>query len=352
MDTSSVLNSLSYIDEACYDANLEVGDALLEAYTKQADMFLLSNQTGIVMEGFEYKEGENILKTIFLYIPRLIVALVKEIKRRWDIYAKNKRYKKAYADFEKAWNEYLQLKGEYDNMSVDINLPHFYVVNEKKYIRTNIKNITEIIDFYTNMKKAFKSYEDAAKDTGDTIDFSAFNDVVYSGIRDVNEVIDSAHTFEFEYEGIVAEKITELIDVITKTCDSIKKSMESVEKWYSEAATKSVSSTLAERLLSDIRKLREIFTTVDSKVQAEVGAIYNDIITGTGACEKINKDIKTKRKEELHKELSDKTDEVVKKRDEADKLKAERDEAENSESPLQKFVPDLDLSGNKDKDEE
>ena len=84
--TDECLASIKAIDDCKHDAQTAVSIAITEAYTKHAE--LISMGAEYIMEGSfwtpQREDGENIFKTIFLFIPRLIYNLVSLLKNKWN----------------------------------------------------------------------------------------------------------------------------------------------------------------------------------------------------------------------------------------------------------------------------
>lgn len=96
-----IISSISYIDSCVLEADASVIDAMYQAYEKS--IMLLENYDGddlscfdifqqesFVMESDISDKKENIIIEILMFIPRLIMKLVKLIKKAWD----NRKIKK------------------------------------------------------------------------------------------------------------------------------------------------------------------------------------------------------------------------------------------------------------------
>lgn len=83
-----VLESIKAIDICVLDAEIDVTKSLIEEYTRHLSILNSVEAEGIILEGEWFtkqrEEGENIFKTIFLFIPRLIVNLIDKIKLLWQ----------------------------------------------------------------------------------------------------------------------------------------------------------------------------------------------------------------------------------------------------------------------------
>lgn len=350
MKTSNILASLQYIDEACTESTIDVSNALIDSYMKQAEMISISKQTGIVMEGFEYKEGENILKTIFLYIPRLIVAIIKEIKRRWDIYAKKKRLTKSIEKLEKISNQLYAFGDEFMKADVQRQWPHVEIVGNEEIVvvvSSRVKDFGKVKEFYEFITDAFKKYEAAAKaalGTG-TVDFSGFNTVAHANIKDASDIIADTPVTRFLSSDESKEQISELIKSSDAANKTIMNSMKAVEDWWNDAhkiinADASNLASMTDRVLSDVRTLRDLFVNVNAAIYEELTQIENDVNSANKTIENYLNTENQKRRNELKDEIDKTSKEFHEEEKNNTKLANELKELEDN-SPLSQFIPDL-----------
>ena len=345
MSTSSVLNSLNYIDEVITESHMDVGNALLDSYMKQAETAIIGKQCGIIQEGFEYKEGENILKTIFLYIPRLIVALIQELKRRWDIYATNKRLEKLVKNLEKQKELIEKLNLDLSALNNDaVTTEHVAFKDGVYYIYTTIKDFDAAKRFYESIIDVFGKYKEAAKDFSAAEQFNdsfeAFNKVMFAGSINLTDILSKDRNTYDNLEEFLT-KYREMKTARLHALDTSKKTMKDIQELYTKINDVTIGaggSNFAERIMDDVRKINEKLSKVDLELNNETTKIIKDLGTVNAAVEKFVDDAKIERKAELAKELNEKTDQYQK--DEAEKNKLEDELNEKKEnSPLDQFIP-------------
>ena len=80
--TTEILDDISDYNMSCIDAEINVTEAYIDAMLRDMRIQQECVESGIIMEGdiIPERDGENIIKYIFLFIPRLIINLLRKLK--------------------------------------------------------------------------------------------------------------------------------------------------------------------------------------------------------------------------------------------------------------------------------
>lgn len=278
--SNECIESIKNIDNCIFEAQIAVGESMLNAYAKHFK--LMCEQTEFIQESGSFwtpqrEDGESIFKTIFLFIPRLIVALFNGIKNKWN----ELRFKFMTPDQK----ELVRLSEmSYAERIVEaINDPRFTCKGKKGeqctfYIRTKIPNFEKLIDYYTTTCGIFNSY----------LYFIDENNVnaAFEKISEVN-TDNNVYQFATVFRNELVEKeydikatplvITTFGDFHKKIIKDIKEIMEKIMTWYHKQ-TKKESIDLfhkdyyrsANRFISALQKSYDDMAKNDIKVLAEM----------------------------------------------------------------------------------
>lgn len=299
MDTSiekDVLSAIDNINETIQEASINVCNSLIDSYMKDAEMRIYYQSSGKVIQEskfsdwFNYSEDENIIKTILLFIPRMIVALIKILKKKWDDRIRLARIQELTQILEDLNSELFKLNQE---VSVENERIFYDGADRKFYLRSKIKDFDMImIDDIVNPKTLydwyvffFEKYRDAATDWNDMSIVLSIADGVSNDpmLRDLKRK--TFATRKEDYESYVLDKdLEESLKAIRedhkKILQAISNAMDFVNKQYSDLAKKPnvsnnknsapISMTAADRLLQDMRRIRDDFQNIDNTVSDEI----------------------------------------------------------------------------------
>lgn len=271
----AALESIGNIGVSTREAERSVGSALIDLYIKEAEIISYSMLKGreVIQESwFDYKKGESLFKTILLLIPRIIVAMFKNItgafERAWD------DAEKAEKDYQKSIEEAKQEESnEFEQKinSMYSSIRNIKAVDGKLYYSSRIRDFEELKAYIGTFASACKNYRDAVKD----IDIESFlrgevglpdelvNVFHYNVGREIYSAIcpDNERN-EFEFASFMKEfkELNKVVDAAKKAAD---KSMSDVTRIYEKMTKDSIVydksgfSNYAERMLKDFRTLHD-----------------------------------------------------------------------------------------------
>lgn len=323
----SVLESIDKIDAACMEATTSVNNAISDLYIKEMDIVSLAMvKNKPIQEGWEwlnYKPGESILKTIFLFIPRMIIAIFKNIKNAFDKgYEDAKKAELAYAkqvaqakldedaayvqSIKDAYEKCANVKCATDDNGHDILI-----------YMSRIKDFEELKATITTMATACKKYRDAARDV-DIVGFckgekelpsqlfSTFHTMFYK------EAITSAICENGTREPHNLHEYSDYYDKLNEVSAEAKKvvieTMTDVQKIYDKMIREGITnddggnySTLAEKMMKEFKALNDDLNDVLitwSLEQSEAKRMFKEV-------DKANKEVDRINAERAKKEIFD-----------------------------------------------
>lgn len=306
MDTSiekDVLSAIDNINETIQEASVNVYNSLLDSYMKDVEMRIYYQSSGKVIQEskfsdwFNYSEDENIIKTILLFIPRMIVALIKILKKKWDDRIRKARIQELTQLLEDLNSEHFKLNQE---VSVE-NERIVYDGNDRKfYLRSKIKDFDMImIDDIVNPKTLydwyiyfFEKYRDTATNWNDISTVLNIADGVSNDpmLRDLKRKTFATKKEDYDLYALdkdLEESLEAIREDHKKILNTIDNAMSFVNKQYSTLAKKPavsenkngiltwnpsapISMTAADRLLQDMRRVRDDFQNIDNTVSDEI----------------------------------------------------------------------------------
>ena len=277
--TDECLASIKAIDDCKHDAQTAVSMAITEAYAKHAE--LISMGAEYIMEGKfwtpQREDGENIFKTIFLFIPRLIYNLVTLLKNKWNeikLQAMSPELRELMRFHSLSAGEQLLEKVNNEDF---IGVPNEdnEVTKMDFYVRTYIKDFDLIKDYYVKMKDAFRMYKECIIGIADAsqpygIDIA----VIRLNKEQFNEVFRD-HKIEVPFTDDISVKLKEIKAASIYSMDEIKKIMNDITTWGNsiDAADMPLTEDTKARARELVKSMRESFNILNDttvKVQNEV----------------------------------------------------------------------------------
>jgi hypothetical protein len=318
----AAIDSINRIDDVCYESGINITNALMDNYEKEIEMKIYGEQ--FFGEGWLDKtDDESIIKTIFLAIPRFIMHLINLIKKRWENIKMAKineeqiaKYEEALLENEKAKAENEAAKEEQRKLDSALNDIPNVIINKStgnfEYL-SDIKDYKDLIDAYKLIGGFFKSYEEAARDYTGKLD--AFTNLHY----DIKTYIDrNIFSDRNDVHYVLIPEFRKLMDKVIdtqeETSKSIRKSMQTVNKWYNDkmsqkSKTSSGQIEMVNRIFNDIRVLRDDFSQFDARVFKSISAAKLSFIKLDQKADEYNKMNETKTKKSLFSDLDNDDDE-------------------------------------------
>ena len=277
--TDECLSSIKAIDDCKHDAQTAVSMAITEAYAKHAE--LISMGAEYIMEGSfwtpQREDGENIFKTIFLFIPRLIYNLVSLLKNKWNelkLQAMSPELRELMRFHSLSAGEQLLEKVNNEDF---IGVPNEdnEVTKMDFYVRTYIKDFDLIKDYYVKMTDAFRMYKECIIGIADASQPYGI-DIAVIGLNkeQFNEVFRD-HKIEVPFTDDISVKLKEIKAASVYSMDEIKKIMDDITTWGKsiDAADMPLTEDTKARARELVKSMRESFNILNDttvKVQNEV----------------------------------------------------------------------------------
>lgn len=310
-----VMNSISSINEACVDADIKVCDALIDAYLQNSEAILLGRKEGFVQESkfgdwFQYSEGESIIKTIFLFIPRLIVNLFKQLKAKWDSYVIDKKLvnlKRRAKEFERRGKEIEEaLKQDEAKLLAVNNVSKELIDGEYRWCySTTITDFNQVGTFYGSLRTYFSNYASNCR-SGDLENLLKMNDIVNKHLVEKTKQCISDKRQPMPMSPELLTNLEELRDVQKDVAVVVDKSMDEVYHWYHKKMKYEedddeveIDQTAVDRLLKDVRDIRDEYVKIDTILFAEINGMIGDLSNFFDVSEEIASEESQKRRKDL-----------------------------------------------------
>ena len=279
----SVLESIDNIDAACMEATTSVNNAISDLYIKEMDIVSLAMvKNKPIQEGWEwfnYNPKESILKTIFLFIPRMIIAIFRNIKNAFDKgYEDAKKAELAYAkelaqakiDEDTAFVQ--SIKDRYEKCT-NVKCSTDDAGNDILLYMSRIKDFEELTATITTMATACKKYRDVAKDI-DIVSFCKGEKKLPSELFTIfhtqfyKEAVTSAICEKDKREPHnllkYADDFEKLVAIAKEAKSIVIKTMQDVQDVYDNMIREGITnddggnySTLAEKMMKEFKALND-----------------------------------------------------------------------------------------------
>lgn len=278
--TDECLASIKAIDDCKEDAREAVNMAITEAYTKHAELTLMGAE--YIMEGKfwtpQREDGENIFKTIFLFIPRLIYNLAVLIKNKWNelkLQAMSPELRELVRFHNLSAGEQLL---ERVNNEDFIGVPNEdnEVSKMDFYVRTYIKDFDLLTDYYIKMTQSFAEYRGLIKDNFIDAKNPVGMDIAVISLNkeQFNEVFRD-HKIEIPFTEDISTKLKELKTAGISSMEEIMTIMNEIQSWADTVDTAEMPIELdmkarARELAKSMRDSFNIMNDTSIKIQNEV----------------------------------------------------------------------------------
>lgn len=268
--SAEILASLDNVEMSTLDANIAVQESMLDVYMKHTNLEIM-----YIQEGFEYEEGESMLKTIFLFIPRLIVNYFKSLMMAWKNIKISLLPKLAKSTEEKVENIEPDI---IDQLVADSGRVRFR--GKQIIVLTKFTSILDVIHYFDTIREAFQVYNEITKsdspnfeaglEAGDSIDIAELP--LKKNVESDDQMTDLENDPTF-IQGI--EKLIEVVDTDTKTVETVFKR---VQKWYYKMIKKddvdANAGGLAVQFHDQIMRIYKQFMKDSKAITAELAATH------------------------------------------------------------------------------
>lgn len=239
--TEECLNSIYTIQESVLNSQIDVYSALINEEIKNVKMQLdQSNKTEVVQEGFwspRREEGENIFKTIFLFIPRMIVGLINAIKQRWMNLKIN-----SMTPEQREFFRYANMS-EKEKIVHMVNHPRFLVGDlpnkeECLLIKSKYVDFDGVIQYYRDTEEVFNTYLELINVSKASKVDEAITMIVHNRSMNENHLRNFHDIYKNEltshkFDGNdTTMKLGDINEIHAKVMASIKDTMNKVLSWY------------------------------------------------------------------------------------------------------------------------
>jgi hypothetical protein len=245
--TEEILQNISEYKMAPFDAEADVIKAHMEACMRDIHIASECEAAGIIMESDDWdgnivpkRNGENIIKYIFLFIPRIIINICKKI-HAWWVGLKQKYLEKAEAKYDEAL--FKDVSGEMLRFCAEINA-HLaggnvtYTGSGFVYM-SRIKDINGVAAYYEEFEKRFEDYKKTVVSISEITDEEQIKKMLTSAKESAVPISEDLVSSNYEYPipiNGVKDNLVALDDVIKAATKNIENAMMDIEAQYKKAS--------------------------------------------------------------------------------------------------------------------
>lgn len=281
--TNEILENISDYEMEKYISEENLIRAHMDAIMKEYIIYTECEHAGIVMESGDEddeltiipkRNGENIFKYIFLFIPRLIINIFKKIKAWWERLRNNalEAEKKKYEDAE-----YAKVVELGEGVAAKVNelcgTNRFIFQDNKFMYLSTLKNPNpaSVISYYEKIKNMYVLYKEEletfkgylGKNSYDSNLVNNYKNMIVDhgeDILQISEIIGDEPIYPIIEEHF-AEGVQTILDVVKKCSDEVTTAMENVQKDYAEIEPylNSLNHEFAKRYIDFATDLDKVF---------------------------------------------------------------------------------------------
>lgn len=286
-----ILQCITEYDITSLDNDINIIRAHMEATMKDIIIQKECKNAGIVMESDIIPErgDENIIKYIFLFIPRLIINVFKKVKAWWEGIRKQAldKVKKELDD-----EAYEILAGYANQICMKVNAEirgggHLTYTGSGFVYLTRVKQPVYVVQTYQSFADSFVKYKDCIGAFGDMVGSDDLHPattnnkltlIFEEGKYQIDEYLSDDYVGQIE-ESMLNKTVSEISDTVDKASAIVIKAMEDVENQYIQIKSiKNLSEDnkkFAEKFMDIITNIESIFTTYDNVAKTDfANAVY------------------------------------------------------------------------------
>lgn len=274
--TEEILQNISEYKMAPFDAEADVIKAHMEACMRDIQIASECENAGIIMESDDWdgnivpkRNDENIIKYIFLFIPRIIINICKKI-HAWWVGLKQKYLEKAEAKYDEALfkdvsDEMLRFCAEINSHLAGGNVT--YTGSHFVYM-SRIKDIDGVGKYYKEFEKRFEDYKKTVISISEMPDEKQIKKMLTSAMGSVVPISEDLVSSNYEYSiriSSVRDSLDTLDKVIKEATKNIENTMMDIEAQYKSAlATRmslgdAIGMTTLERYMKNVEHVERNF---------------------------------------------------------------------------------------------
>ena len=290
--TEEILDNIDAYRMESLVAEGEVIKAHMEACMRDIQIQEEYSELGIIMESDKWdgniipkRDGENILKYIFFFIPRLIINFCRKIKEWWSN-RKAAAESKAVAEMdEKSMSKVAQYAGQICakiNSSIKGGGHLEYNGHGFSYM-TRIKRPASVLDTYKMFEERFTRYKDVVKtfieqtSGGGALNPTDTNNYLIteleSGSPAITDLCAEDHTIPISEEGYV-ENFPKIKKNVIQFSNNTIKAMQEVENMYklvlAHPNMSGDNKILATRYMKLVEKIYNVFVRFENVVNEDL----------------------------------------------------------------------------------
>lgn len=299
--TEEILQNISEYEMAPFDAEADVIKAHMEACMRDIQIASECENAGIIMESdskwngeiVPKRDGENILKYIFLFIPRLIINFCRKIKAWWES-RKQAAIDKAVAEMDEETFKVVEQHSAKICAVINGKLRgggHLTYTGTGFVYLSRLKSVSNVIETYQTFADRFSRYKENVKifidqtNNGYRINPNDTNNYILTELESGSPTMDDLcypePTTPISDEGYV-EAFPKIQKNVTELSTSTINAMQDVENMYKLVLEHSTMSnenkTLATRYMRLVEKVYNVFVRFENVVQDDLDNAYNAFV--------------------------------------------------------------------------
>ena len=231
---------------------------------------------GIIMESDDWdgriipkRNDENIIKYIFLFIPRIIINICKKI-HAWWVGLKQKYIDKTKAEYDETLfkdvsGEMLRFCAEINNHLAGGNVT--YTGSGFVYM-SRIKDIDGVGAYYNEFASRFEDYKRTVVSISEMTDEKQIEKMLTSAMESVIPISEDLVSSNYEYPTLISgvrDSLVALDKVIKEATKNIENAMEDIEDQYKIALRNrmnlgdAIGMTTLERYMKNVEQVEKTF---------------------------------------------------------------------------------------------
>lgn len=288
--TEEILQNISEYNMASFDAEANVIKAHMEACMRDIQIASECENAGIIMESDDWdghiipkRNDENIIKYIFLFIPRIIINICKKI-HAWWVGLKQKYIDKTKAEIDEAL--FKDVSGEMLRFCAEIN-KHLaggnvtYTGSGFVYM-SRIKDINGVDATYKMFESRFEDYKKTVVSITEMSDEEQILRMVSAAAEASAPRSEDLVSSNYEYPTLISsfkDNYIALDKAIKESTKNIQNAMMDIENSYKIKLAKhlnmsdAIGMTTLERYIKNIEKVEDtfnIFSVITTKDIEEI----------------------------------------------------------------------------------
>lgn len=281
-----VLLSISEMNEAALDTEINVTKALMAESYRSIVIQRTLDENGIILEGDiipKRDSDENIFIYIFKWIPRLIINICKKLKAKWKEWLNSRKERKRERDRKLEEEQNAILLGAYNILREQtvnaVGDPRFNFSSAGDFIYLcKTKSFDQVIYVYKGFQKKFELLETLLEENNMSQAIENMND--FKTWLETEDILNNEPKYVHTADSIthavndVAEKAKEVSTEITNTMNRTIQKAESIIKSGNIMNFISGKQIIANNFIEILTNIYEKFQRFDINVQTDISNAY------------------------------------------------------------------------------